>query len=196
MLARAEAADQQPLPEGLSIPAEFKRREDRLAAIRQVKAQIEARAAGRDAQEKADFDAKLLLDPLEEQRHLPAATRKLREGQRRQIDVQGIVGMPRARMPHQMPGKLGVDAPIALFVGIGQRALGHRCAKSHVVELGRSGAQTVPIRQLREGHASELVRTTEPAHPVVAAITRNDAAQCPSMTDDPPTARTPACQRT
>ena len=59
MLARAEAADQEPLPEGLSIPEELKRREDRLAAIRQAKAQIEARAAERDAQEKADYDAKV-----------------------------------------------------------------------------------------------------------------------------------------
>jgi transposase len=59
MLARAEAADQQPLPEGLSIPEELKRREARLSAIRQAKAQIEARAAERDAQEKADFDAKM-----------------------------------------------------------------------------------------------------------------------------------------
>jgi len=59
LLARAEAADQEPLPEGLSIPAELARREERLAAIREAKAQIEARAAERDAQEKAEFDAKL-----------------------------------------------------------------------------------------------------------------------------------------
>lgn len=59
LLARADAADQEPLPEGLSIPAELSRREERLSAIRQAKAQIEARAAERDAQDKADFDAKL-----------------------------------------------------------------------------------------------------------------------------------------
>ena len=59
MLARAEAADQEPLPKGMSIPKELARREERLAAIRQAKAQIEARAAERDAQEKADFDAKI-----------------------------------------------------------------------------------------------------------------------------------------
>jgi transposase len=58
MLARAEAADQEPL-EGLSIPKELARREVRLAAIRQAKAQIEARAAERDAVEQADFDAKM-----------------------------------------------------------------------------------------------------------------------------------------
>jgi len=59
MLARAEAVDQEPLPEGLRLPAELARREERLAAIRQAKVQIEARAAERDAQEKADFDAKM-----------------------------------------------------------------------------------------------------------------------------------------
>ena len=59
LLARAQAADQAPLPEGLSIPEELARREARLAAIRQAKAQIEARAAERDAREKADFEAKM-----------------------------------------------------------------------------------------------------------------------------------------
>ena len=59
LLARAEAADQEPLPEGLSIPKELLRRKDRLDLIRQAKAQIEAGAAERDAREKADFDAKL-----------------------------------------------------------------------------------------------------------------------------------------
>ncbi len=56
LLARAEAAD---LPEGLSIPAELARREERLAAIRQAKAQIEARAAERNALEQADYEAKI-----------------------------------------------------------------------------------------------------------------------------------------
>ena len=59
MLARAEAADQEPLPKGMSVPSELARREERLAAIRQAKTQIEARAAERDAREKADFDAKM-----------------------------------------------------------------------------------------------------------------------------------------
>jgi transposase len=59
MLARAEAADQEPLPEGLSIPQELARREERLAAIRQAKAQIEARAAERDAQERLEYEAKI-----------------------------------------------------------------------------------------------------------------------------------------
>ena len=59
LLARAEAADAEPLPEGLSIPEELSRREERLAAIQEAKAQIEARATQRDAHEKAEFDAKM-----------------------------------------------------------------------------------------------------------------------------------------
>jgi transposase len=59
LLARAEAADAEPLPEGLSIPEELSRREERLAAIREAKAQIEARAAERDTQAQAEFDAKM-----------------------------------------------------------------------------------------------------------------------------------------
>ena len=37
LLARAEAAHKEPLPEGLSIPAELARREERLAAIGKLK---------------------------------------------------------------------------------------------------------------------------------------------------------------
>ena len=57
LFARAEAADQEPLPKGMSLPKELARREERLAVIRQAKAQIEARAAERDALERAEFDA-------------------------------------------------------------------------------------------------------------------------------------------
>jgi len=59
MLARAEAADQEPLPEDLSLPEELARREERLAAIRQAKAQIEAGAAEREVRENADYEAKM-----------------------------------------------------------------------------------------------------------------------------------------
>jgi len=59
LLARAEAADQEPLPEGASVPEELTRREVRLAAIGQAKAQIEARAAQRDACEQAEYEAKM-----------------------------------------------------------------------------------------------------------------------------------------
>jgi transposase len=59
LLARAQAADREPLPEGLNIPEELARRETRLNAIAQAKAEIEARAAERMAREQADYDAQI-----------------------------------------------------------------------------------------------------------------------------------------
>lgn len=59
LLALAEEADGGHVPDGLSIPQELMRREDRLAAIAEAKAKIEARAAERFAREQADYEAKL-----------------------------------------------------------------------------------------------------------------------------------------
>jgi transposase len=59
LLARAEAADAEPLPEGLDIPEELARRDDRLDAIRDAKAELEARAAERFAGEQAEYEAKV-----------------------------------------------------------------------------------------------------------------------------------------
>ncbi|MGH8524123.1 MAG: IS1182 family transposase [Gammaproteobacteria bacterium] len=59
LLARAEAADAEPLPEGLDIPEELARREARLKAIGEAKAEIEARAAARFVREQADYEAKV-----------------------------------------------------------------------------------------------------------------------------------------
>ena len=59
LLAQAESADAEPLPEGLDIPAELARREARLQAIAEAKAEIEARAAARDAAAQAEYEAKL-----------------------------------------------------------------------------------------------------------------------------------------
>ena len=46
-------------PDGMRVPDELKRREDRLAAIAEAKTKIEARAAERFAREQADYQAKL-----------------------------------------------------------------------------------------------------------------------------------------
>ncbi len=54
LLALAEEADGVNVPDGMSVPEELKRREDRLAAIADAKAKIEARAAERFAREQAD----------------------------------------------------------------------------------------------------------------------------------------------
>ncbi len=58
LLAKAEAADQADVPDGMSIPAELARREQRLAAIAEARATIEARAKEQHAREQAEYEAK------------------------------------------------------------------------------------------------------------------------------------------
>lgn len=59
LLAQAEKADQSDLPDGIDLPEELKRRQDRLAAMEQAKAKIEARARERFEREQADYQEKL-----------------------------------------------------------------------------------------------------------------------------------------
>jgi hypothetical protein len=59
LMAQAEAADKADLPDGMSIPEELKRREDRLAKLAEARASIEARARERFARDSAEHEAKL-----------------------------------------------------------------------------------------------------------------------------------------
>ena len=59
LLARAEAADQTGVPDGMQVPAELARREKRLAEIARAKAILEARAKERHARERAEYEAKM-----------------------------------------------------------------------------------------------------------------------------------------
>jgi transposase len=59
LMALAEAADQADVPDGMSVPEELARREDRLARIAAAKATIEARAKERFKRERAEHEAKL-----------------------------------------------------------------------------------------------------------------------------------------
>jgi transposase len=56
LLAMAEAADTEELPDGMDIPSELARREERLKAIAEAKAKLEARAAERHAVEQAEYE--------------------------------------------------------------------------------------------------------------------------------------------
>jgi len=58
LLALAESSDRAAVPDGMDVPAEIARREDRLSAIAQAKAKIEQRAAERYAIEQQEFEAK------------------------------------------------------------------------------------------------------------------------------------------
>ncbi|HZB55028.1 MAG TPA: IS1182 family transposase [Reyranella sp.] len=59
LLALAEAADVAAVPDGMSVPEELARREERLRRLAAAKAAIEARAQERFAQEQAEYEAKI-----------------------------------------------------------------------------------------------------------------------------------------
>lgn len=59
LLALAEAADQSSVPDGVNLPDEIKRREDRLAAIATAKARIEAHAKERYEQAQVAHNAQM-----------------------------------------------------------------------------------------------------------------------------------------
>ncbi|WP_079204284.1 IS1182 family transposase [Pseudomonas sp. CC6-YY-74] len=59
LLALAESADQTELPDGIDLPDEIKRRQDRLVAMDAAKAKIKARARVRFEQDQAVYQEKL-----------------------------------------------------------------------------------------------------------------------------------------
>jgi transposase len=59
LLAKAEDADSTPLKDGLTIPAEVRRREDRIARLQEAKTVMEARSKQRLAEETSAHEAKL-----------------------------------------------------------------------------------------------------------------------------------------
>ena len=59
LLALAEQADQSNVPDGVSLPEEIQRREDRLKAMAEAKTKIEARAKARFEREQAEYLARL-----------------------------------------------------------------------------------------------------------------------------------------
>lgn len=59
LLRKAEDADSTPLEDGLSIPEEVQRRQQRKAQLAKARAEIEARAQARAALERAEYESKL-----------------------------------------------------------------------------------------------------------------------------------------
>jgi hypothetical protein len=84
LMARAEAADQADLPDGMSIPDELARRQQRLAEIASARAIIEARAKERQACEQAEYEAKMAARAAK-----AAATGKKPRGRRPEPPAEG-----------------------------------------------------------------------------------------------------------
>jgi IS5 family transposase len=84
LLAKAEAADQTDVPDGMSIPEQLARRDERLKKLAAARATIEARAKERCARELAAHEAKLAA-----RRAKTAATGKKPGGKPPQPPVEG-----------------------------------------------------------------------------------------------------------
>lgn len=67
LLKKAEAADHADIPDGMSIPEELARRNDRLTAIAAAKSEIERRAAERHAKELKEHEQKVAVRSKKEQ---------------------------------------------------------------------------------------------------------------------------------
>ena len=88
LLALAETTDGASAPDGMDVPAEIARREDRLQAIAQAKAKIEQRAAERHLAEQQEFEAKQAKRQAKRDAALSCEARspcRLRQGQRTAI---------------------------------------------------------------------------------------------------------------
>jgi transposase len=59
LMALAEAEDRKKVPDGMDIPAEIARRQERLAALDEARRKLEERARERDRQAQAEYEAKM-----------------------------------------------------------------------------------------------------------------------------------------
>ena len=97
-----------------------------------------------------------------------------------QIDAKRLPGIQTTGDSNERLGQVGVDAPVAHRVRIGQGIAGDAAADAHVIELAllRSQArfdvaQALAIGQLRERHAEVLIETRECFDFVLAPATRD-----------------------
>src|SRR5208337_3558175 len=125
---------------------------------------------------------------------------KLRPGEKgqAQIDGGGIEGVDRlvqfhperlvlieeAGLRDEQAGKIGVDAPVALLVGVGQGVARDGAAKAHVIKLrlvraqaGFDVAQTLAISELGKSQREELIEAGETLYLVVAMVTIHATAK-------------------
>jgi len=101
-----------------------------------------------------------------------------------QIDAEGLVDIQRPGDADQALGEVGVDAPVAHRVRIGQCIARHRRANPEVIKLGVLGAQAgfdvaqaLAKGQLCKRHAQKLVQTREQLDLAFASIPGHASAK-------------------
>jgi transposase len=204
LLQKAEDADSTPLQDGLTIPDEIKRREDRIAKLREATQAMEARAAERLIEEQAAYQEKLAARQAKEQSTGKKPTGKPPEppqqGPRDQdqynfTDPESRIMKVRGGFEQSYNAQAAVEVGTMLIVG------------QHVTHQANDKQQLVPtlaaisavIRQVSNvlvdsGYYSEnstlTVENADPATTVYAAMKRQShgrsIAQLEVRTDPPP----------
>jgi len=109
-----------------------------------------------------------------------------RVDRRIQVDADVFVGVKFLGSGDENLSEVGVDAPVAVFVGLGQGVAGDERSNAHVVKLRTIAAQAdldvaqaFAVGELGEGHAQELIETCEVLDFVFAPVTGNAAVKWP-----------------
>ncbi|MEO8407924.1 MAG: IS1182 family transposase [Oxalobacteraceae bacterium] len=129
LLALAEQADQADVPDGMSLPEELKRREDRLALMAAAKEKLAARAKERYGREKAEYDEKMSRRAAKEKasgkksggKAPVAPTAGLRDSDQINLtdEESRIMPVSGGGFEQAYNAQAGVDAPTMLVVATG-----------------------------------------------------------------------------
>lgn len=102
-----------------------------------------------------------------------------------QVDAKRVVCVKRSRYADQALREIGVDTPVAYRVGIRERVARHRRTNTEVIKLRLLGTQTgfdiaqaLAKRQLRKGHAQEVIQARKRFHFVLPLIAIDTTLKC------------------
>jgi transposase len=162
LFSLAEQADQADVPDGVSLPEEIKRREDRLAAMAVAKAKIAARAEERYQREKAEYDEKMARRAAKEEaagKKLGGKPPKAPEPGARDSDQINLTDEESRIMPVAGGGfeqaynaQAGVDAATMLVVAVGvAQATNDKEQVEPMLATLKAQAEVLADRQQRVG---------------------------------------------
>ena len=98
----------------------------------------------------------------------------------RQVDAKVVPGVQLSGLCDQALSKVGVNFPVAFFVGVGQRGTLDRSTDTHVVQLRRlrgqanlDVAKALSVSQLSKGQDAKLVGARQCSNAVVSLVSRH-----------------------
>ena len=178
LLQKAEDADSTPLQDGLTIPGEIQRREDRIAKLREATQVMEARAKERLLEEQAAYQEKLAARQAKEQstgkKPRGKAPQAPAEGPRDQdqynfTDPESRIMKVRGGFEQSYNAQAAVEVQSMLIVG------------QHVTDQANDKQQLIPTLAVISSAISQVGKA------LVDTGYYSQAAILTAETDDPPT---------